>query len=74
MENPIEKWQSIINALEKRVFKLEEFYKCETCKKIDVLFHCYECQERNCNSCSIKLHTKTYKGDVCLYYCKTCYV
>lgn len=70
--NKLEKIKESILLLEERIVRLENLSKCKSCKGIYLLFNCNTCNERICDNCSRKLFTKTYNGDICIYFCKDC--
>jgi len=67
MDNKVTKLENSIKELELRILQLEEYFRCNNCKKISLLYNCENCNNKICNDCS----NCTY-GDTCFYFCKKC--
>jgi len=68
MDNKVKELENCIKELELRISQLEEYYKCNNCKKITLLYNCENCNYKICNDCS----NRKYTNDTCIYFCKEC--
>ena len=72
MNNKLDELENRIKELELKFLQLEENYKCNNCKKKNFLYNCQNCNNKICDDCSNCTYTKSYDGDICIYFCKEC--
>jgi hypothetical protein len=73
LEKRIEKLEIIINKLNTRISVLEDNSKCNLCNNIELLYNCFNCDQRICHICCISKYKKIFNdNEQCLRYCIDC--